>query len=238
MGGGRKKFLFPYLVKMVLLEIENSFCSGLKLKTLDISEKMDIGRSELMHSDEELAERFTSGEVDSFRVLVERYKSRVYNIAYGIMRSRDEAEDLTQEVFIKVYRNLHHFKGKSRFYTWLYRIAVNVCLSAKRKRGQFSHIVSTSEFPEVGTGRQKIELTDETYSPQKVSGDMELASQIQSAINSLPGVLEMTFILREFEDLSYRELARIFRCSSGTIKSRLARAREKLRQKLTPYLKV
>jgi len=221
---------------MVLLEIENSFCRELNLKTLDIPEKMDIGRPQLMHSDEELAERFASGEVDSFRVLVEKYKSRVYNVVYGIMGSRDEAEDLTQEVFIKVYRNLHHFKGKSRFYTWLYRIAVNVCLSAKRKRGQFSYIVSTSESSEVDTGRQKIELADETYSPRKVSENMELVSQIQSAINSLPRVLEMTFVLREFEDLSYRELARIFRCSSGTIKSRLARARERLRRKLRPYL--
>lgn len=206
------------------------------MKTLDIPEKMDIGRPQLMHSDEELAERFASGEVDSFRVLVEKYKSRVYNVVYGIMGSRDEAEDLTQEVFIKVYRNLHHFKGKSRFYTWLYRIAVNVCLSAKRKRGQFSYIVSTSESSEVDTGRQKIELADETYSPRKVSENMELVLQIQSAINSLPRVLEMTFVLREFEDLSYRELARIFRCSSGTIKSRLARARERLRRKLRPYL--
>jgi RNA polymerase sigma-70 factor (ECF subfamily) len=94
-----------------------------------------------------------------------------------------------------------------------------------------------SRLSGVSANPGEVELADETFSPQKVLKDRELASKIQLAINSLPGILRITFILREFEDLSYRELARIFRCSMGTIKSRLSRARENLRQTLTPYLK-
>jgi len=203
---------------------------------LETTEDIYINRPEVTHSDEELVERFIGGETDSFTMLVERYEVRVYNIVYGIMGSRDEAEDLSQEVFIKVYKNLRHFKGKSKFYTWLYRITVNVCLSAQRKKSQSSRIVSMSRLSGVSANPGEVELPDETFSPQKVFKDRELASNIQLAINSLPGILRITFILREFEDLSYRELARIFRCSMGTVKSRLSRARESLRQTLTPYL--
>lgn len=219
------------------METASSVCSGLELESLETTEDMYINRPEAMHSDEELVERFIGGETDSFPMLVERYEARVYSIVYGIIGSRDEAEDLSQEVFIKVYKNLRHFKGKSKFYTWLYRITVNVCLSAQRKKSQSSRIISMSRLSGVSANPGEVELADETFSPQKVFKNRELASKIQSAINSLPGILRITFILREFEDLSYRELARIFRCSMGTVKSRLSRARESLRQTLTPYLK-
>lgn len=219
-----------------MMETGSSFCSGLELKYLETTGEMYINKAEVMYSDEELVERFISGETDSFSVLVEKYKWQVYNIIYGIMGNRDEAEDLSQEVFIKIYKNLSHFKRKSKFYTWLYRITVNVCLSAKRKKSQSSRIISMSRLSGVSANSGEVELADETFSPQKVFKDRELASNIQLAINSLPAILKITFILREFEDLSYRELARILRCSMGTVKSRLSRARESLRQTLTPYL--
>lgn len=204
---------------------------------METTGEMYINKPEAIYSDEELVERFISGETDSFPMLVEKYKWQVYNIIYGIMGSRDEAEDLSQEVFIKIYKNLSHFKRKSKFYTWLYRITVNVCLSAKRKKSKSSHIISISRLSGVSTNQGEVELADESFSPQKIFRDRELAIKIRSAIDSLSGILRITFILREFEDLSYRELARIFRCSIGTVKSRLSRARESLRQTLTPYLK-
>jgi len=208
------------------------------LKSSEAIQKNEIRGFQLMHSDEELVQKFISGETQSFRVLVERYKLRVYNIIYGMMGNRDEAEDLAQEVFISVYKNLHHFKRKSKFYTWLYRITVNICLSARRKRkNKDIPIISMAELSEFSANPGIIELTDESFSPQKIFRDKELAGEIRSAINSLSRILRVTFILREFEDLSYQELARIFHCSSGTIKSRLSRAREELRQKLIPYLR-
>ena len=206
------------------------------MQSSSISEENEIDRVHLTYSDEQLVEKFKAGDRDSFRILVERYKSRVYNIIYGIMGSRDEAEDLSQEVFLNVYRFLHRFKEKSKFYTWLYRIAVNICLSAQKKKNKSSNVLSLTELSETDNTSGKMELADQSFSSQKKLEDMELARKIKSAINSLSEVLKATFALREFEDLSYQELAKIFQCSKGTIKSRLSRAREELRQKLKLYL--
>ncbi|MCK4617603.1 sigma-70 family RNA polymerase sigma factor [Candidatus Aerophobetes bacterium] len=191
----------------------------------------------MQYSDEELVERYGAGDGESFRMLVERYQDRVYHIVYGIVGNKDEAEDLSQEVFLRVYRFLHRFKGKSRFYTWLYRLTVNVCLSARRKRknepGKIFSLANSSKYDD---DPGEIELADESLSPLKVLQNREMAETIKSAINSLSEVLKSTFVLREFEELSYEELARVFRCSRGTIKSRLSRAREQLRRKIEPYL--
>ena len=184
----------------------------------------------------ELVEKFKAGDRDSFRILVERYRSRIYNIIYGIMGSKDEAEDLSQEVFLNVYRFLHRFKGRSKFYTWLYRITVNICLRARKKKNKSNSILSLAELSETNNASGKMELADESFSSQKMLENMELAHKIKSAINSLSEVLRTTFVLREFEDISYQELAKVFQCSKGTIKSRLSRAREELRQKLKLYI--
>ncbi len=147
------------------------------------------------------------------------------------------AEDISQEVFLRVYRFLDGFKGQCRFSTWLYRITINVCFNAQRKRKEEPKVLIPSwEVANVGSNPGTPQLEDESFSPQKTLEKKELTTKIKSAIDSLPGVLKMTFILREFEDLSYRELAEVLRCSEGTIKSRLCRARETLRQKLEAYL--
>ena len=219
------------------MDTANSLCGGLELKYLEIGGETYINKPEVMHSDEELVERFVAGETDSFSMLVERYKGRVYNIVCGIMGSRGEADDLSQEVFIRIYKNLGHFRGKSKFYTWIYRITVNVCLSAQRRKSRSNRIVSTGRLSGMDVDKGEVEFADETFSPQKALKDREIASKIQLAIDSLPEILRITFLLREFEDLSYRELATILRCSMGTVKSRLSRARESLRRELTPYLK-
>ncbi len=189
-------------------------------------------------SDEELVDRFRSGDEDSFRILVERHSPRIFNIIYRITKDRSLAEDLSQEVFLRVYRFLDGFKKKCRFSTWLYRLTVNVCFNAQRKRKGESKVVTLShQVANVGSNPGTRELEDESFSPQKTLETEELARKIKSAIDSLPEVFKMTFILREFEDLSYKELAKVFRCSQGTIKSRLCRARETLRQKLEVYLR-
>jgi RNA polymerase sigma-70 factor (ECF subfamily) len=189
-------------------------------------------------SDEELVDGFRSGDEDSFRILVERHSSRIFNIIYTTIKDRSLAEDLSQEVFLRMYRFLDGFKKKCRFSTWLYRITVNVCFNAQRKRKEESKVVSLSQqVANVGSNPGTRELEDESFSPRKTLEREELVRKINSAIDSLPEVLKMTFILREFEDLSYEELAKILRCSQGTIKSRLCRAREALRQKLEVYLR-
>jgi len=189
-------------------------------------------------SDEELVDRFRSGDEDSFRILVERHSPRIFNIIYRTIKDRNLAEDLSQEVFLRMYRFLDGFKKKCRFSTWLYRLTINVCFNAQRKRKEESKVISLShQVANVGSNPGTRELEDESFSPQKILEKEELARKINSAIDSLPEVLKMTFILREFEDLSYKELAKILRCSEGTVKSRLCRARETLRQKLKVYLR-
>lgn len=188
-------------------------------------------------SDEELVDRFRSGDEDSFRILVERHSPRIFNIACRTVRDRNLAEDISQEVFLRVYRFLDGFRKECRFSTWLYRITINVCFNAQRKRKEEPKVLIPSwEVANVGRNPGTAQLEDESFSPQKTLEKKELTTKIKSAIDSLPGVLKMTFILREFEDLSYRELAKVLRCSEGTIKSRLCRARESLRQKLEIYL--
>jgi len=188
-------------------------------------------------SDEELVDRFRSGDEDSFRILVERHSSRIFNIACRTVRDRNLAEDISQEVFLRVYRFLDGFKKQCRFSTWLYRITINVCFNAQRKRKEEPKVLIPSwEVANAGSNPGTPQLEDESFSPRKTLEKKQLTTKIKSAIDSLPGVLKMTFILREFEDLSYRELAKTLRCSEGTIKSRLCRARETLRQKLAVYL--
>lgn len=188
-------------------------------------------------SDEELIRRFKRGDEKSFKELVERYQSRVYSIVLGMIGDRSDTEDLCQEIFVKVYRNLDKFKGKSKFYTWLYRIAVNTCINAQN--GQKRKPASISLSYPMGKDEKPL-LTKISESSEKCSMEIlknkELGSKMKSAIDSLSDGLKEVFIMREIEDLSYKELARIFQCSEGTIKSRLFRAREKLKEELMPYL--
>jgi len=185
-------------------------------------------------SDEPLVLRFQSGEREAFEALVRRYQPKVYGVICNMVRNEHLAQDITQEVFIKLYRFLPHFKGRAKFYTWFYRVAVNHTMTAMKRARRNGWMRQAN--PEEG-GSDPIEMQgDTTLNPQKLLYDRELARCIDNAVGSLSETLRSTFVLREYEDLSYADLAKIFKCSRGTIKSRLSRAREELRQKLSPYL--
>jgi len=188
-------------------------------------------------SDEVLVLKFKSGDKNSFRRLVERYQSKVYSIVLAMIEDKNDADDLSQEVFIKVYRGLTHFKGKSKFFTWLYRITINTCINAQNGRKRRPKTIFLS-YP-VGERGDPLstQLSQNTVkSPIEILKNKELGAKIKLAINSLSDELKEAFILREVEDLSYKELSKILQCPEGTIKSRLFRAREEVRKKLTPYL--
>ncbi len=188
-------------------------------------------------SDEVLISRFKGGDKNSFRRLVERYQTKVYSIVLAMVRDKSDADDLSQEVFIKVYRGLTHFKGKSKFFTWLYRITINTCLNAQNVRRRKPKTILLS-YP-VGEKENPLSTQlpqDTVKSPIEILENKELGVKIKLAIDSLSDGLKEVFILREVEDLSYKELSKIFQCSEGTIKSRLFRAREGLKNKLAPYL--
>ncbi|MDP8215362.1 MAG: sigma-70 family RNA polymerase sigma factor [Candidatus Euphemobacter frigidus] len=182
--------------------------------------------------DYELVRRCLQGEIDEFRELVEKYQHRLYLLIYGIILDREQARDLTQEVFLKAYRSLNKFKGRSRFYTWLYRIAFNLALDEKRKM----------------TGRPQVEYDDareinpagsrsrRSLRPDREVMREELYKMILGGLETLTIPQRTAVILREWEGYSYAEISKIMKCSRGTVMSRLHYAREKLREHLKPYL--
>jgi len=184
-----------------------------------------------MEEDFELLTKFKKGDQHAFELLVRKYKTTVYNTIYSIIGNAQEADDIAQEVFLKVYTKAGSFKGKSSFSTWLYRITVNKCLDELRKRN--NKIISyETGFNE----EEKLKLKDVLASREKDSTEEliqnELQDIIQKAMNSLPEKYRIILTLKEIEGLSYNEISRVMKISLGKVKIWLFRARQKLKEKL------
>ncbi len=184
--------------------------------------------------DANLVRSFQNGERDSFETLVIKYKDRVFNLCYRFMGDFHEAEDLSQDVFLKAYRALNRFRMESSFYTWLYRIAVNTCKnrinsSAFRFSGRNISVEHTEDNGILIAG-------DEKENPAEQLENKERAGHIQRAINTLPPEQKTMVILRDIEGLSYEEIQEITGEKLGTVKSRLSRARVDLTKKLKGVL--
>jgi len=164
-----------------------------------------------------------TGELDAFEELVRRYRNDVFRLAYHYLRNREEAWDLSQEVFIKVYRSLGSFRGDSNFKTWVLRIAANQCKDFFKKRR-----LNTVPFDE-GVGN---DAPGALLGPGRAALAREIGEGIQSALAKLPHKHRTAFILREFEGLSYEEMSHVMGCSLGTVMSRLHHARKKLQHSL------
>lgn len=174
-------------------------------------------------SDAELVSRAQTGEEAAFEELVRRYRNDVYGLSYHFLRNREEAWDVSQEVFIKAYRSLGRFRGEAGFKTWLLRIAANHCKDHFKKRR-----VPTVSMDAMPTQ----DLFPSDTDPGKQLRDNELGIAIQEALDSLPAKHRTAFVLREFEDMSYKDMAKVMNCSEGTVMSRLHHARKKLQNKL------
>jgi RNA polymerase sigma-70 factor, ECF subfamily len=182
--------------------------------------------SEPQSDDLDLVRQFQSGVERAFNELVLRHRRGVYLTAVGLLGSNDDAEDLTQEVFIKAYQSLSTFRGDSAFYTWLYRITVNLCLNQLRKRkvrSFFGLEQVKASLPEADRADRDLELS-------------ELSARARKAISELPEKQRAVFILRHFRSLPHAEIARIMDRDEGTIKANYFQAVRKLRIKLGPYL--
>lgn len=177
----------------------------------------------------ELIRRSQEGDGEAFGVLIERYKSKVFSLAYGFARDRAAADDLAQEVFIKAYFSLPRFKALSEFGTWLYRIAVNHAKDYLRKNRSRLKDVSIDE---VGEGR----LAAANKSQDDARSEEERRRLVLAALERLPEKYRVILTLRDIEGMSYEEISRILGLSAGTVDSRLHRARQKLRQKLAPIM--
>jgi len=182
--------------------------------------------------DKELIRSFNAGSKRAFDSLVLKYKDRVFNLCCRFLGDLEEADDSAQETFIKVYRSLKKFRFESTFSTWLYRIAVNTCKnklsSLKYRRNRKMVRLDNGREGE----RRTNTLIDESGSPEKKLEKKEREILIQQAIDSLPEDFKSVVVLRDVEGLSYEMTARITGYNIGTVKSKLSRARERLRKKL------
>lgn len=183
--------------------------------------------------DAELIKSFQSGKKAAFDELVLKHKDKVFNLCYWFLGDYQDANDLAQETFLKAYRALKKFRFESEFSTWIYRIAVNTCKNRLKSfqyriKKKFVHLNNT----EAAKSNPGVEIADESSSPEIELGRKEKSRLIQAAINSLAAEKKAVVVLRDIEGLSYEEISSVTGFNLGTVKSKLARARQDLREKL------
>ncbi|MEA3408883.1 MAG: sigma-70 family RNA polymerase sigma factor [Candidatus Eisenbacteria bacterium] len=176
-----------------------------------------------------------AGDREAFDYLVERHKAIVYAVAYRFAKDPDLALDLSQNAFIRAYRGIKSFRGKSSFSTWLYRITMNTCIDYTRKRSRSVDSLAVPEEVAEYAGSEPI-VASLPREPGANALSSELGEQIQKAIDLLPEYHRSVFVLYEIEGLAYKDIAEIVGCSIGTVMSRLHYARKKLRVMLAPYV--
>ncbi len=174
-------------------------------------------------TDQQLVQRAQRGDPRAFDLLVLKYQRRIGALVSRYINDPGEVEDVTQEAFIKAYRALDKFRGDSAFYTWLYRIASNAAKNHLVAKGRRPGADATIEDAE---GFEQADLISESSTPEAVLMSEELAQVVTEAMDALPEELRAALTLREFEGLSYDDIAAVLECPVGTVRSRIFRARE------------
>ncbi len=182
--------------------------------------------------DRVLVEQAQKGDRAAFRKLVERHQRRAFAIAIGLVRDENDARDIVQEAFLRVYRSLERFKGGSSFFTWLYRIVTNLAIDLMRKPARRE--AELFENPNISEDAEAFPFLAriEGANPLDVVRRREIAERIQTALDALPPYHRAVIIMREVEGMSYQEMAEAMEVSKGTIMSRLFHARQKLQRAL------
>jgi len=216
------------------------------LETGDVSEsdapvgedhsEQDEAQAEF-HKDTDLIDAFKAGDANAFHELVLKYEARVYNHCLRLVNDEEESFDLTQEVFLKVFRKIKNYEHTYAFYTWLYRITVNSCIDYMRRKKRMVQSVSLSmpsREDAVDSSREQ-DIPDTTFTPTSHFEKNELNTRLNGAMEQLSEKLRVILVLKELEGFSYEEIAEILGVSRGTVKSRLFRARERLKELLVGY---
>ena len=184
--------------------------------------------------DEDLVLRVQQGDRSAFDILVIKYQHKIIQLVNRYVKDPSEAQDVAQEAFIKAYRALGNFRGDSAFYTWLYRIAINTAknylVSRSRRSSDYQVDVQDAEAIENAPQLQGMET------PERLLLNQEIIDTIKTAIDKLPEEMRTAIMLREFEGMSYEEIAVAMDCPVGTVRSRIFRAREAIDNKLNPLL--
>ena len=189
-----------------------------------------------MRDDEDLQkiEEFLAGDPKAFEVLFEKYREKVYAIAFRFVHHKDDALEVTQEVFLRVYQGLASFKTDAKFFTWLYRIAVNRAIDFARAR-KSRRTVDADVSSEDGLALADRTADPSSESPIDLLQRKELAGRLLEAVDQLSPKHRTVFVLHAMGDFSYKEIAGVVGCSIGTVMSRLFYARRKLRELLPEY---
>jgi RNA polymerase sigma-70 factor (ECF subfamily) len=182
-----------------------------------------------------LVERVRGGDVAAFEPLVEKYRQRVYRVAFNVLRDQEDARDVAQEAFVKAYKALPSFRGQSAFYTWLFRIVMNVAHDKARQRGAAGRAFGTERVTEEEWKRT---MSDPGEEPDAAAARAEQRARITRALEALPEHHRAIIMLSDLEGLSYREIADVLNIPMGTVMSRLHNARKRLRSVLGPVLLV
>ena len=171
-----------------------------------------------MEEDLALIAKFKEGNMEGFEMLVKKYHNRIINIAHSLAANRNDAEDIAQEVFLKIYHTLHGFKAQAKFSSWLYRITVNAAYDYLRKNKHKTTSLDDIDYANISDNRNR--------------EDMLAKEAIQGALNKIPFDFRTTLVLKEIEGLSYQEIAEALKISIGTVESRIFRARQMLKKLL------
>lgn len=195
----------------------------------------DTAQEQAADSDQVLVSRVQDGDVAAFDILVRKYRERLYGIIYNLTSNREDAADLTQEAFIKAFSSINRFKGKSAFFTWLYRIGVNTALS-HLKRNRFRRFFSLETIQEEGSHAQVLETLAAKHKSEKGALLSELQEKLNEAMQKLSPKHRTVVVLFEIEGLSHQEIADVVGCSVGTVRSRLHYAKQQLQADLKHFL--
>lgn len=186
-------------------------------------------------ADQALVQRTQAGDQQAFGLLVAKYQRKLMRLVMRLVRDPAEAEDVTQEAFIKAYRALPNFRGESAFYTWLYRIGINAAknwLISNGRRAPTSTEVDNEEAEDYDSG----ESLRDSDTPEHILMSRQIAETVNAAMDHLPEDLRTAITLREIDGLSYEEIANAMNCPIGTVRSRIFRAREAIAVELSPLL--
>ncbi len=184
-----------------------------------------------MHREEELVRKSKNGDIDAFEELVCRYERRVYTVAYRMMGNHEDASDLAQEAFLRAFQGIEKFRGEASFLTWVCRIVTNVCRDELRKKHHV-FIESYDERIDLDEGEVTKQYPTSDPGPAEVYEKKELQDYVQAAISTLSPEFRIALVMRDIQGFSYQEIAKELECSLGTVKSRINRARNYLKEKL------
>jgi RNA polymerase sigma-70 factor (ECF subfamily) len=193
------------------------------------------GNKEMQPNEQVLVDRFCGGDQTAFIDLVGQYKKKIYFLAYDITGDHQEAEDISQEVFIKMFRSLKNFRRDAKMSSWLYQITVNASIDFLRKKSSKPKR-SIDEFEQINIQEQLLGGTGQSLDPQRSAEYSQIQNHISQALQKISPKERTVFVMRHYNDLKLNEIAEILNVTIGTVKSLLFRAIKKLRKELSSYM--